>query len=136
MKKFGCIALSVLIGAASCAAMAGCGKSYDGEVNVYNWGEYIANGEDGNLDVIEEFGIMPKYRSGFFTYNVIKEYFLRGDKTTKFMILNEKKEWLNCIEYMLNKNNDICKIVEKKEEIFHHSKDIKYKFTSFLVEHV
>lgn len=55
MKKFGCIALSVLIGAASCTAMTGCGKSYDGEVNVYNWGEYIANGEDGNLDVIEEF---------------------------------------------------------------------------------
>ena len=89
-----------------------------------------------DIDVIEEFGIMPKYRSGFFTYNVIKEYFLRGDKTTKFMILKEKKEWLNCIEYMLNKNNDRCKIVEKKEEIFHHSKDIKYKFTSFLVEHV
>lgn len=39
MKKFGCVVLSLLIGTAACSAMAGCGKSYDGEVNVYNWGE-------------------------------------------------------------------------------------------------
>ena len=25
------------------------------EINVYNWGEYIANGDDGSLDVIREF---------------------------------------------------------------------------------
>lgn len=37
MKKFGCVVLSLLIGTAACSAMAGCGKSYDGEVNVYNW---------------------------------------------------------------------------------------------------
>ena len=25
------------------------------ELRVYNWGEYISNGEDGTLDVLEEF---------------------------------------------------------------------------------
>ena len=28
---------------------------YQGEVNVYNWGEYISPGDDGAMDVIDEF---------------------------------------------------------------------------------
>ena len=28
---------------------------YEGEVNVYNWGEYVSPGDDGRLDVIREF---------------------------------------------------------------------------------
>ena len=28
---------------------------YQGEVNVYNWGEYISPGDDGEMDVIDEF---------------------------------------------------------------------------------
>lgn len=75
MKKFGCIALSVLIGAVSCTAMAGCGKSYDGEVNVYNWGEYIANGEDGNLDVIEEFEKKYNIKVNYTTYETNGELY-------------------------------------------------------------
>lgn len=37
--------------------LSGCGTSsgYEGEVNVYNWGEYISPGDDGTLDVIAEF---------------------------------------------------------------------------------
>ena len=30
-------------------------SDYQGEVNVYNWGEYISNGDDDTLDVIAEF---------------------------------------------------------------------------------
>ncbi len=30
-------------------------RGYQGEVNVYNWGEYISPGDDGTLDVIDEF---------------------------------------------------------------------------------
>ena len=40
------------------------------------------------------------------------------------------------MEYMINKNNDICKIIEKKEITFHKSKNQKYEFTSFLVKPV
>lgn len=85
---------------------------------------------------IDEFGIMPKYRSGFFTYNVIRKYFLEKNKVTKFYIINNNRRWKECMEYMINKNNDICKIIEKKEITFHKSKDQKYEFTSFLVEPV
>lgn len=54
---------------ATCAAcLSGCGggasaDSADaGEVNVYNWGEYISNGEDDSLDIIEEFENAPTSR--------------------------------------------------------------------------
>ena len=30
-------------------------RGYQGEVNVYNWGEYISPGDDGTVDVIDEF---------------------------------------------------------------------------------
>lgn len=30
-------------------------KKYAGEVNVYNWGEYMPDGEDGSMDVLKEF---------------------------------------------------------------------------------
>ena len=75
MKKFGCVVLSLLIGTAACSAMAGCGKSYDGEVNVYNWGDYIANGEDGTLDVIDEFEKEYNIKVNYTTYetNTYKE---------------------------------------------------------------
>ena len=45
-----CLALPI-------AALAGCtGRGGEnGVLNVYNWGEYISDGEDGTLDVIKEF---------------------------------------------------------------------------------
>ena len=30
-------------------------RGYQGEVNVYNWGEYVSPGDDGTVDVIDEF---------------------------------------------------------------------------------
>lgn len=75
MKKFGCVVLSLLIGTASCSAMAGCGKSYDGEVNVYNWGDYIANGEEGTLDVIDEFEKEYNIKVNYTTYETNEELY-------------------------------------------------------------
>ena len=54
MKKIIALVLSMCI-VLPMAALSGCTKQWDGEVNVYNWGEYISNGEDGTLDVIKEF---------------------------------------------------------------------------------
>lgn len=56
MKRIICVILCLLI----CVlplCLSGCSgaDSYEGEINVYNWGEYISNGDDGTLDVIEEF---------------------------------------------------------------------------------
>ena len=53
--------IAIAMAAAVAVSCAGCAKKEDkapltGEViNVYNWGEYIANGDDGSMDVIAEF---------------------------------------------------------------------------------
>ena len=98
MKKFGCVVLSLLIGTAACSAMAGCGKSYDGEVNVYNWGEYIANGEDGTLDVIDEFEKEYNIKVNYTTYETNEELYnmlgLDADGIAKSIIefINDSKK--------------------------------------------
>lgn len=59
---------TVLMITAAAATFTGCGDSQltNGEVNVYNWGEYMPNGEDGSLDLIEQFeqetGIKVNYK--------------------------------------------------------------------------
>ncbi len=61
MKKLLCIlaalmlALSSLTLTASAASDDAKPKKGKGEVNVYNWGEYIAPGDDGGMDVLAEF---------------------------------------------------------------------------------
>lgn len=57
MKRKLCVILCLVIIALP-LCLSGCGSAsggYEGEINVYNWGEYISNGDDGTLDVIEEF---------------------------------------------------------------------------------
>lgn len=64
MKKLLCMLAALLVAAMSmlsCAAedeseSAAADKSANArEINVYNWGEYIAPGDDGGLDAIDEF---------------------------------------------------------------------------------
>ncbi len=55
MKKKICVILCLLIVTLPLAITGCSGSTYEGEINVYNWGEYISNGDDGTLDVIEEF---------------------------------------------------------------------------------
>ncbi len=57
MKKILCVILC-LVAVALPLTLSGCGSTtggYEGEINVYNWGEYISNGDDGTVDVIEAF---------------------------------------------------------------------------------
>ncbi len=55
MKKTICVILSLFIFVLP-LSLSGCGgDGYEGEINVYNWGEYISNGDDGTLDVVKEF---------------------------------------------------------------------------------
>ena len=56
MKRLCLLILSALI-VFSSLSFAGCSADggYEGEVNVYNWGEYFSPGDDGTIDVIEEF---------------------------------------------------------------------------------
>lgn len=56
MKRIICIIICLIILSLT-LALSGCsaGGDYQGELNVYNWGEYISNGDDDTLDVIAEF---------------------------------------------------------------------------------
>ena len=52
--------LAIVMATAVALSFGGCagkqGVPLTGEtINVYNWGEYIANGDDGSMDVIAEF---------------------------------------------------------------------------------
>ena len=38
-----------------CALFSGCGKGETLTLNVYNWGEYIADGSEGSFDTVREF---------------------------------------------------------------------------------
>jgi len=56
MKRTICVILCLLMLVLP-MCMSGCSGTggFEGEINVYNWGEYISNGDDGCLDVISEF---------------------------------------------------------------------------------
>lgn len=56
MKRFFSIFICLIL-VLCVVPLASCSQSggYEGEVNVYNWGEYISNGDDDSLDVIAEF---------------------------------------------------------------------------------
>lgn len=67
MKKFSSLILSVFI-ILTLVLMPGCGKKWDGEVIVYNWGgPYMSEGSNDTLDLNEEFekkyNIKVKYRT-------------------------------------------------------------------------
>ena len=74
MKKIFALVLSVLMVFSLCA----CGGD-DGKVtiNVYNWGEYIANGEDGTLDVIREFEKATGINVNYTTYATNEEMYAK-----------------------------------------------------------
>jgi len=55
MKKLTVLLTCVIIVLSSLTFTACSGSGYEGEVNVYNWGEYISPGDDETLDVIAEF---------------------------------------------------------------------------------
>lgn len=57
---------------------------------------------------IEEFWIMPKYRKGYFSFDVLKKVFSKYSKI-EFMILEKNKRWLKAMEYFINKNYIILK---------------------------
>ena len=80
MKKFISVLMSALILGTSVFMLSGCGGEKQQELNVFNWGEYISNGEDGTIDTIREFENRynvkvnyTNYESNEEMYNLIKE---------------------------------------------------------------
>ena len=65
MKKLFCFLLALLL-------LSGCSAQNDEQVtiNVYNWGQYISEGDDGCIDVIAEFeAAYPNIRVNYVTFD-------------------------------------------------------------------
>ena len=68
MKRLICLLLAVLL----LGALSGCGQQADNRVtiNVYNWGQYISEGDDGCIDVIAEFEkAYPNIKVNYVTFD-------------------------------------------------------------------
>lgn len=79
MKKIFCILFSAILVGSTAVVCTGCGEKKE-EINVFNWGEYISNGEEGTLDTIAEFEERynvkvnyTNYESNEEMYNLLKE---------------------------------------------------------------
>ena len=75
MKRILSIVLAVLMLSSVAALFASCGSSYDGEINVYNWGEYIADGSDGTEDIIAKFEEECNIKVNYTTYETNEELY-------------------------------------------------------------
>lgn len=75
MKKIISAILTAILACSSAVCFAGCGNSYDGEVNVYNWGEYISLGEDDLPNVIDEFEKETNIKVNYTTYETNEELY-------------------------------------------------------------
>ena len=70
MKKVICVILSVLLAVSCLVGLSGCGSSKKTTLYVYNWGQYISEGDDGSLDVIAAFEeAYPNIRVQYSTYD-------------------------------------------------------------------
>ena len=56
-------------------SLCSCGTGYEGEVNVYNWGEYISNGDDDTMDVIKEFEIKYNIKVNYTNFETNEELY-------------------------------------------------------------
>ena len=70
MKKVICVIVAVLLAVSCLAGLSGCGSSDKTTLYVYNWGQYISEGDDGSLDVIAAFEeAYPNIRVQYSTYD-------------------------------------------------------------------
>ena len=70
MKKGISVILAVLLAVICLTGLSGCGSSKKTTLYVYNWGQYISEGDDGSLDVIAAFEeAYPNIRVQYSTYD-------------------------------------------------------------------
>ncbi len=76
MKKYLSILLSLVICAACATVFAGCGSGgYEGEINVYNWGEYVADGSEDYEDTVELFEKEYNIKVNYTTFETNEELY-------------------------------------------------------------
>lgn len=75
MKKILSVFLAIVI-ATSLLSLCGCSSDRI-TINVYSWGEYISDGSDGSLDVIEEFTERTGIEVNYTTYSTNEELYAK-----------------------------------------------------------
>ena len=89
-------------------------KSYFVKVNNYYAG-FILIKQVEEINIIEEFWIMPKYRKGMFAFKVLNIILSEIHGKVEFMILNKNKRWLRVIKYLISKKYEILKVENIKK---------------------
>ena len=70
MKKAISVVLAVLLAVSCLVGLSGCGSSKKTTLYVYNWGQYISEGDDDSLDVIAAFEEKyPNIKVNYSTYD-------------------------------------------------------------------
>lgn len=75
MKKFISLVLALIINLSAIVVLSGCSSGYESEINVYNWGEYIADGSKDYVDVIDEFEKEYNIKVNYTTYETNEELY-------------------------------------------------------------
>ena len=75
MKRIFCMFLTVVMLSSIAVLFASCGQSYDGEINVYNWGEYVADGSNDTVDIIQKFEEECNIKVNYTTYETNEELY-------------------------------------------------------------
>ncbi|MEE3334144.1 MAG: spermidine/putrescine ABC transporter substrate-binding protein [Ruminococcus sp.] len=74
MRKSICLFLAVVLAAISCAVFTSC-SGYEGEINVYNWGDYVSDGSGDAMDTIAEFEAEYNIKVNYTTYETNEELY-------------------------------------------------------------
>ena len=77
-KKALCVLLGAVMCCSSAALLTGCGGDEigkNGEVNIYNWGDYLAEGQYGLMNVIDEFEKETLIKVNYTTYDTNEEMY-------------------------------------------------------------
>lgn len=94
---------------------------------------FIIAKKEEKFNCVNEFWIMPKYRKGFFAYNVLKQFSQYMYGFWIFGILNNNDRWTKALECMIKRNDDICKIMLKRNVVYKLDWG-DYEFTEFLLD--
>lgn len=99
-KKALCVLLGAVMCCSSAALLTGCGGDEigkNGEVNIYNWGDYIAEGQYGLMNVIDEFEKETLIKVNYTTYDTNEEMY------NKLKNSNDNYDVVVPSEYMISK---------------------------------
>ena len=73
MKRFLSITLAIIVLSTLSVLFSSCSNAYNGEINVYNWGEYVADGSGDTVDIIAKFEEECNIKGNYTTYETNEE---------------------------------------------------------------